>query len=75
MIRMSLHLIFVLAHAGHGTIPADDPMHYLLEPVHFLGGILLLSVVGMGVLLFRGQSRRKALGSTIAKKFSFRSLK
>jgi len=45
-------LNFILAHPGHGTIPADSPTHYLLEPEHAVGLVLFLMIAAIATLLF-----------------------
>ncbi|MEK0426237.1 MAG: hypothetical protein RJB11_2328 [Planctomycetota bacterium] len=34
-----------LAHAGHGQVDANHPLHYLTTPEHFLGVLVIIACV------------------------------
>jgi len=47
----------LLAHPGHGSIPADEPLHYVAEPLHAVWWVLLLAAgIAAGVWY---QTRRR----------------
>jgi hypothetical protein len=46
------------AHPGHGTIPADSPAHYVLEPVHALPVVAIVAAIA-GVLVYRRRNREQ----------------
>lgn len=50
----------ILAHPGHGSIPADSPAHYLVEPVHAVWVVLLLAIAAAAVLIFRHQAGKRS---------------
>jgi len=53
----------LLAHPGHGTIPADDPAHYLFEPIHAFWGLLAIGLILSVVLSLRARHRLRLSSS------------
>jgi len=60
MISLICHIVPVLAHPGHGTIPADNAVHYLIEPVHSFWIVLTLAVAGAATLMYYHHKRKRA---------------
>jgi len=60
-------LNYILAHPGHGTIPADSPAHYVLEPAHSVWLILFLAISAAMTLLFFAMRKRQSLRGTPAR--------
>jgi hypothetical protein len=48
----------LLAHEGHGYIPASNPLHYVAEPVHVFVLLLAASAIGGVVYHFRRQPKK-----------------
>ena len=47
-----------LAHPGHGRIPADQPAHYVLEPLHAIP-LLAIAATITGVVLYVRRARQR----------------
>jgi len=60
MISAICNTMPVLAHPGHGTIPADNAAHYLIEPVHSFWIVLTLILACTATLIYCALKRKRA---------------
>ncbi|WP_437201729.1 hypothetical protein [Planctomicrobium sp. SH664] len=42
-------------HPGHGTVPSESPLHYIVEPIH---GCLVLAALAAGLALWAFRLRK-----------------
>ena len=49
-LTFSLIAVPAFAHPGHGSVPAENPVHYFVEPIHaaVLAGVLVV-ILGLRV--------------------------
>lgn len=48
----------LMAHPGHGNIPADQPAHYVFEPVHAVPLLLIVGAVA-GVVTYMRRAKQR----------------
>lgn len=48
----------LLAHPGHGVIPAESPVHYVVEPVHSVWSVLLVVAILSGIVYYRYRTKK-----------------
>jgi len=59
-LAMAIDIAGILAHPGHGAIPAESPAHYIFEPVHSVWVVLAAAMAGGAFYALRSWSRRRA---------------
>lgn len=55
------HSVLALAHSGHSVevVSAQSPFHYVLQPEHAAGGLLLASATAIGLWQLHAAHRRQ----------------